>query len=75
MLKSIHKFTYPRWDDQIYCSNGGFAFKAGHSKLHECETCMTSEFPYTLCKHCHSEGMHSNHGKFRQKKMKEFLAG
>ncbi len=62
--KSIQKFTYP-----------SFAFKAAHSNLQECETCMTSEFPYTLCKHCHSEGMHSNHGKFRQKTMKEFLAG
>ncbi len=49
--------------------------KAANSKLLECETCRTSEFSCTLCKCCHSEGMHSNHGKFRQKTMKEFLTG
>ncbi len=25
--KSIHRFTYPRWDDQVYCSSFGFTFK------------------------------------------------
>ncbi len=47
--KSIHRFTYPKWDDLVYCYSYGFAFKAAHSKLQECDICMTNELPYTLC--------------------------
>ncbi len=40
-------FTYPKYDDQVYCSSCGFAFiKDAHSKLQECETCMTSKLQY-----------------------------
>ncbi len=68
--KSIYKLSKLE-----YYSSRGFAFKDAHSMLHERETCMTSGFPYTLCKRCHSKVLHSNHCKFRQKTMKQFLAG